>query len=565
VKGNRLSSAPTRPQVGRRSRWREGQRACAHMEGVPAQVAQKRERDDRPQSPRKRRRSRFATAPVPSSSSTPLDKEQRTTTPVTASADDEIAAADVSPPSAAIVSSSPTLARRDSGRDTVADTQVAVDLAAIPVAPVSTLKINQQVARKEKILQSLKDLEADLLDTDPSRNAFFDPDIRMDSRTRRAPRRDFNFISQGSIAAQAEKQRFREAMATRAAQVGSMPDLPPLDSRLVDESRRGSVPTVEWWDAPFCIGVCYPDTVVELVESGCSEEAVERRCGTSLDALIRADRVTHYVHHPVRIPSYKSEKPAPVLPLMLTEKERKRLRRQRRAEAEKERREMVAVGLLPPPPPKVKLSNLMRVLANEASADPTRVEADVRAQVEERQRKHEEDNEARRNTKEEFRDKKLEKTQRDRDNGICANVYRILSVSSAQNRYKVDINARQLGLTGVFVLYEDCNVVVVEGGAKALRKYKTLMLRRIDWDAQQATIETSNAAAAANSGCRPNQCVMIWEGPISKPAFDIFKSVAIPTENGVKSFFRRRGVGAYADLALCSSLGDEYLGIRDIE
>ena len=41
----------------------------------------------------------------------------------------------------------------------------------------------------------------------------------------------------------------------------------------------------------------------------------------------------------------------------------------------------VRLGLVAPDEPKVKLSNLMRVLGNEAVMDPTKVEAHVRAQV----------------------------------------------------------------------------------------------------------------------------------------------------------------------------------------
>jgi U4/U6 small nuclear ribonucleoprotein PRP3 len=532
--------------------------------------APKRDLADRPRSPRKRRRSRFATAPEPSSSNAPTHRLGLGVLPLT-----DAIAPGVEPHgfTAGLLLNTVNAPQPLMGRVGRLPGSSAVDLSAIPVAPVSTLKINQQAARTEKIQKSLKVLEGDLLETDPSRNAYFDPDIRMDGRTRRAPRRDFRSVAHGSITAQAEKDRcraerkaadarFREAMAARVAQVGSMPELPPLDNRILDESRGGGVPVTEWWDVPFLQGGCYPttdadSTKVSNVDNG--GRGMDAEQADVYNFVVREDRITHYVHHPVRISSYKSDKLGPVLPLMLTEKERKRLRRQRRAEKEKERQEMVAVGLLPPPPPKVKLSNLMRVLANEASADPTRVEADVRAQVEERQRKHDEDNEARKKTKEEIRDKNEHKIQQDREAGVQANVYRILSVASAQHRYKVDINARQLGLTGVFVVFEDCNIVVVEGGAKALRRYKKLMLRRIDWSVPSAGDESDRPA-----GGRPNHCVLIWEGPIAEPAFDLFKTVTIPTENGVTTFFRRKRVGAYADLALSWTVGDDALGVRKV-
>lgn len=65
--------------------------------------------------------------------------------------------------------------------------------------------------------------------------------------------------------------------------------------------------------------------------------------------------------------------------------ERKKLKTQRRNEREKDRQEMIRQGLMEPPKPKVKISNLMRVLGNEAVADPSAMEAEVRAQMEERE------------------------------------------------------------------------------------------------------------------------------------------------------------------------------------
>jgi len=49
------------------------------------------------------------------------------------------------------------------------------------------------------------------------------------------------------------------------------------------------------------------------------------------------------------------------------------MRSQRRKAEEQERREMVRLGMAEAPAPKVKMSNLMRVLGNEAVQDPTMV------------------------------------------------------------------------------------------------------------------------------------------------------------------------------------------------
>jgi U4/U6 small nuclear ribonucleoprotein PRP3 len=59
----------------------------------------------------------------------------------------------------------------------------------------------------------------------------------------------------------------------------------------------------------------------------------------------------------------------------------KKLRRQSRREAWKEKQDKIRLGIIAPDQPKVKMSNLMRVLGNEAVQDPTKVEAHVREQA----------------------------------------------------------------------------------------------------------------------------------------------------------------------------------------
>ena len=61
------------------------------------------------------------------------------------------------------------------------------------------------------------------------------------------------------------------------------------------------------------------------------------------------------------------------------------MRTQRRTEREKTRQELIQQGLLEAPKPKVKLGNMMRVVAEQAVADPTAMEHDIRSQMAERQ------------------------------------------------------------------------------------------------------------------------------------------------------------------------------------
>ena len=77
------------------------------------------------------------------------------------------------------------------------------------------------------------------------------------------------------------------------------------------------------------------------------------------------------------------------------------------------------------------------------------------------------------------------------------------SLSNPSKRFKVETNAKQLYMTGCVVTYEDVNVVVVEGGPKAQKKYRQLMLHRIKWDEETYTDKDGSE--------RDNSCALVWE------------------------------------------------------
>lgn len=470
--------------------------------------------------------------------------------------------------------------------------KLSVDVTAIPVAPVSTLRINRDAQQQRKLASVLKVTPSDLLETDPNLNPYYDSSIALPAKPTRQPRKDLLFIPQGEVIAQAEKRReqaqvqarvadYRGKLVSAAKNESNLPVLPPHVDDLRTSDHLVQVPQWEWWDVPF---LAEPNEAASAIDRTVSQQAVEKNrdaMDVELHIELRHDRITHYVHHPPPIEPTKPKKPPPVVPLMLTKKETKKLRRQRRMEAQKEQQEMVAVGLLPPPKPKVKLSNLMRVLANEASADPTKVEAEVREQVEERRRKHEVDNAARKKTKEERREKTRESIAKDKDAGFYAAVFRVSDMRNPQHRFKVDINARQWEMTGTALLFSECNVVVVEGGLKAVRKFKKLMLRRIDWEASIQNRESStegtpkdvsdqSAADGQSDKSRPNKrlntCALVWEGPIPTPAFEGFTTASVRTQRECRYHFRKHGVEHYWDLcAQGTPLGNENLGVRQID
>ncbi|CAN8074998.1 unnamed protein product [Agarophyton chilense] len=446
----------------------------------------------------------------------------------------------------------------------VATASANIDLSSIPIAPVSTLRINRTVQKKRKLDAVLKISENDLLDRDPTRNPYFDNSIK-NTISRSRPPREIKFVPQGEIAARAERKREavliqarREEYRKRLAEgEGELPVLPPLaqDLRVKD----AMVPDCEWWDEPF-IGKASGDFATDKDQNNDTSDSLE----------VREDRITHYIHHPPPINPDMSKHPPPELPLMLTKKEAKKLRRQRRQEAQKEKQEMIALGLMPPPPPKIKLSNMRRVLLSEVTADPTKVEQEVRLQMEERKRKHELENDERKKSKEERRDAAREKLANDQKAGLFAAVYRLGGIHGGQ-KFKISVNARQLDMSGVLVLYSAFNVVVVEGGKKALRKFKKLMLRRIDWTESEksysGTTKNNPVNEEQDEGKLSNKgCVLLWEGPIQKTSFEQFQTMSLPQEAECRGMFRKQGVEHYWNLcAQASPAGNEGVGVRVID
>jgi len=99
-------------------------------------------------------------------------------------------------------------------------------------------------------------------------------------------------------------------------------------------------------------------------------------------------------------------------------------------------------------------------MKNEAVADPSAVEAKVRAEMAQRIKNHEMRNQARKLTPAERRAKKKRKLTNDPSGGgIPVSLYRIDQTPSGQKLYKIDINAQQNHLTGALVLMEEGNLL----------------------------------------------------------------------------------------------------------
>lgn len=197
----------------------------------------------------------------------------------------------------------------------------------------------------------------------------------------------------------------------------------------------------------------------------------------------------------------------------------------------------------------------MRVLGTEAVQDPTKVEAHVRAQMAKRQKAHEEANAARKLTAEQRKEKKVKKLKEDITQGVHVTVYSIRNLSNPSKKFKIEANANQLYLTGVVVLHKDVNVVVVEGGPKAQKKFKRLMLSRIKWDEQTTNTKADDDDESDEETVKKaNKCSLVWEGTAKERSFGDIKFKQCPTENMAREHFKKHGAEHYWDLALSQSV-----------
>ncbi|CAI8057146.1 U4/U6 small nuclear ribonucleoprotein Prp3, partial [Geodia barretti] len=420
----------------------------------------------------------------------------------------------------------------------------AVDTAGKTVQPLirqPTIKANiraQQRASFKRITEQVK-RKKPLEKAEES--VYFDPRVKQEMTARSRRTFKFNepgkFIKQGQMVrakAQLDQLQTEIASVARKTGISSATKLALLAHQR--ETVDSEIPDVEWWDQDILSTKSY-HTKMPGLHSECYRG------------------ITRLIEHPVMIkPPGELSRPVQV-PIMLTKRERKKLRKQRRREAEKEKQEKIQFGLIEKPEPKVRISNLMRVLGSEAVLEPSKVEAHVRAQMAERQRNHEKANEARKLTPAQKKAKTLRKLKEDLSCGVHVTVYRVHDLSNQAIRFKVDMNAQQLHLSGRLLLFRDINIVIVEGGPKGLKKFKKLMMHRIKWDPEKkGEDEDSDSDAETSRRQKSSKCSIVWEGKMEKKCFGDWKVKGIPTEVLAREHLRRFGVEHYWDLALSETI-----------
>lgn len=388
-----------------------------------------------------------------------------------------------------------------------------------------TLKANIRAKKKETFKNQQAEKVADEART--AELSYFDDRIVAKPAVR--GKRALRFHEPGKFEMMAEQMRMKAQMERLQNEISQIARKTGISSatRLAliapkTDVHSDEVPQIEWWDSVIC------DDYNKVIEG---------------KIPIRVKAITNLIEHPVQVRPVNDPIRAAYLPVFLTKKEQKKLRRQNRREAWKEEQEKIRLGLIDPPEPKLKISNLMRVLGTEAIQDPTKIEAHVREQMARRQKAHEEDNQARKLTDEERREKKIKKLKEDTSMGVHVSVYRIKDLSNQSKKFKIETNAKQLFMTGVVILFRDCCVVVVEGGPKQQKKYRRLMMHRIKWEEDLVKSTEDKTEEEANS------CKLVWEGKVPKRSFGEIKFKQFPMEKAVREFFQKHHCEHLWDLA----------------
>eukprot|EP00798_Chlamydomonas_sp_ICE-L_P006696 gene6696-3366_t len=465
------------------------------------------------------------------------------------------------------------------------------------VQVVSTLKVNQQHVKGAPAPAPAKTSFLDLYaPPENEESEFHDP--RMSAGGKKMDRRKrsgFEFVQEGQFQKQAEMLRLKAQYGEGAMRRGPVlpkgpigPGLKPndvpigggppgsMDPNLVpvkprtftaasDEEEKSDeetastdseeldalvdvieppqpVPDVEWWDRHLLATGSYEEDI------GLGED------GEPKDGLvsIKETKITIYIEHPVPIEPPAEAPPPPPQPLKLTKKELKKLRTQRRNAREKEKQELIRQGLLEPPKPKIKIANLYRVLGEQAVADPTAMEQETRKQMAERQNAHDDRNLARQLTPAEKRDKKMKKLFDDNQVDLQSAVYKVTRLNG-QQKFKVDINAKENHLKGALIMSPDFCLVAVEGCNKSIKRYNKLMLRRIDWSAELENHKISSAMdedgdEEEKEEPSPNTCSLVWHGLLKESTFKDFRVYTDSSVEAACAVLEKHRVRHYWDL-----------------
>jgi len=400
----------------------------------------------------------------------------------------------------------------------------------------ATLQVNATLAQQKSTPGIKEEKKAPVKTEKPKPdNPYFDPRMRMRAPMRKA--RPMEFMEQGALVKQeqkiirkaqdkmledSKKSKFieiKEAIANRnkgkvkkeeEEETKEVPVFTEIKVKKLDP-----IPSIEWWDK----------MLVDEVENG-----------TDFPFQLAERKITFFIEHP---PAVKAALPEPEIKvdMHLTPAERKKFRKLRKQERTRDYQDKIKMGLTKPPPPKVKMSNLMRVLGDQAIADPSAVERKVRAQMQERSAAHEARNEANKLAPEDRRKKKISKWKDTKESeGVNVLLFKVKSLASKRYIFKIDQNAQQYHMTGMCIASPAGNMVVLEGNAKAAKRYKRLMLRRIKWgEDDEEENEDDDDDDEDDAVKHKSDCQLVWEGVVKARGFKVWKVLNAKSENEIRA------------------------------
>jgi U4/U6 small nuclear ribonucleoprotein PRP3 len=186
----------------------------------------------------------------------------------------------------------------------------------------------------------------------------------------------------------------------------------------------------------------------------------------------------------------------------------------------------------------------------------------VNREIAERHQKHVESNSERKLTKEQQHEKLALNQQKDAEKGIHVLVFKINSLANGQHRYKIGVNAEQNALTGTCIMHPKFNLVIVEGGARSISKYKKLMLNRIDWTENVPSRERGDGKPSAArdwllaenergelKDMSLNECKLVFEGEQKARAFRRWGSRVCETDAEARDALSRAKMDNFWSIA----------------
>nr|CEL70401.1 TPA: Similar to uniprot/Q03338 Saccharomyces cerevisiae YDR473c essential splicing factor, related [Neospora caninum Liverpool] len=433
---------------------------------------------------------------------------------------------------------------------------------------VSDLKINRRAQNEGKIEETAKALGAagarEAVVEDISEQPWFDPSIPVKTARNKRKRKAFEFVEAGRYIQQEQQmlhhQHMMEKKAERERERGEdqrargRPGVPVEGAKAdgpAKEEDKSPVASEEETTPDFLAKAWTPQT--PSVEPW--DASILKSDASHPDAILpQEDALDNLVEHPVPVKPAIDAAANVIINMYLTKQERKKLRRRKRQEKEREKQDKIRMGLMPPPPPKVKLTNLMRVLGDQAVADPSKVEKEVREQMEKRLKDHEARNEARKLAPEVRSKKHAAKWQKKPHSGeFHVLLFCLKDLTNKRHLYKVDINAQQLHLAGVAVICPSSlkTIVLVEGSLVSIKRFRSLMLRRIKWRELEGSsaVDDDEDEEDAKPDVDDESCCLVWQGTVRTNSFSGWKIHRVAGEADGKKIFKLAHVEHYWDMA----------------